>query len=122
MDKWILLVSLAALVMLLLIFGGAPLNVSHINRPWVFNCGQYCIPLLTVNPLGQAYSRMFFSALTRALLPVYGAGSIATEGRYLDELERTGSRVIDPSQFTGNILAASFTAAPIFSFLLSKKA
>lgn len=96
------------------LYGGAPLNVSHINRPWVFPCKQLCIPYLTVNPLGRTYSLRVHSLLTASLVPIESSARNALFASALHGplklQDEDGASVAVPAGYEGNILAISFTA------------
>lgn len=93
-------------------YGGAPLNVSHINRPWVFSCRQFCIPLLTVNPVGEWYSGAVFSVLRSALLPIHAGpvGMRMMQGGGLSDFDYQDDGIVVSADYRGPVFSLSFTS------------
>ena len=95
-------------------FAGSLLNVSWISRPFTIRCQQFCIPLLTDNPLGHAYSNAVSSVLINSLLPINGSGKQAIQLLNMDTpppLTAEGAAKI-PADYSGDILHIPFTTLP----------
>lgn len=105
--------------------GGAPLNVSHINRPWVFACRQFCIPYLTINPLGQHYSSAIFSILVKNLVPIHATAeqmrNILLHNSKLAAMKYKNNQLMIPASYTGSIVNFSYTGAPRAKFIITVK-
>lgn len=93
------------------VYGGASLNVSHISTPFMFTCQKFCIPLLTVNPLGQFFSNTIFLTLTDQLMPVRADASNIRKNNIIiyDTIPYNENKLFFPKTYQGKIYEQRFT-------------
>lgn len=97
------------------LYGGSTVASSIISRPWSTQCARFCIPYLTVNPLGDAYSAAAFNALADSLLPLHASGTNIKDSA--DRMDRRQSdlradedgRLHVPAGYRGRIFKMALT-------------